>query len=556
MPLGYQPRLRLCVQARIDACVRRAAVHARRVYRRLRPHPEVNHLDDLLRYAIRDAPAPRRAHRHADAAAVHHQRRRHIVQRQPARRDRVDAPRNRVKPHHPVVHNHASPLGNNARPETRHYRVRDGNRVALPVYHAQMRCAVVNRRPTRRQHALRLPALLHPRIPRLIRRRRYIPDSRPPPRRVFIRHQPIPWHIRESRIRQILEPVRVCQPRARYVGVQHISRVMPHRRHIEPVQQLQRHSARSPRAGIRRHAHRAVPILELQPAFPHNRLVPRHIILRQYAAVSPNIRGYRARHVALIESVRAALAYRSQHIRQIRLLQNHAIHHIAARHIPARHNHAPQLVIAQQHPAHPAYLIQPKRVWAKPFPRQPNRRRHHLAQRQLAKPPMRLAQPAHRARRRDRLKPLYIGVARHARPPKRPRSRLARQLIHIRLSRQRPLHRKADNAALLAHLIHQIAAPADAARRRLHHPHRQARRHRRVYRVPSRLQHLQPRSRGFDILSGDHCARRIRLILDYPSNRRLQLHSEFAPLISYLAHKAYALSIIASIGATRTGKSA
>ena len=139
--------------------------------------------------------------------------------------------------------------------------------------------------------------------------------------------------------------------------------------------------------------------------------------------------------------------------------------------------------------------------------------REHLAQRQPAEQPVRLAQPRDRAGRRDRTRSVEVLVIDDAGPAEVADRRLAGQFVHVGAGVERPAHREAHDATLIADLVNEVAAPADAAGLRLDDADGEAGRNRRVDRVAAALQHLQTGARGVDVLRRDHTARGARLAL-------------------------------------------
>ena len=146
-------------------------------------------------------------------------------------------------------------------------------------------------------------------------------------------------------------------------------------------------------------------------------------------------------------------------------------------------------------------------------PRERYRGREHLAQRQPSEQPVRLAQPRHGSGHGDRPRAVEVLVADDAGPAEVADGGLAGELVHIRAGVERPTHREANDATLIADLVDEVAASADAAGFRLDHADGEARRYRRIDRIAAALQHLQASPRRVDVLRRDHPPRRARLAL-------------------------------------------
>ena len=140
-------------------------------------------------------------------------------------------------------------------------------------------------------------------------------------------------------------------------------------------------------------------------------------------------------------------------------------------------------------------------------------RRHHGAEWQAPECRVRGREAGDRAGGGDGTRAFQVGVVLHARPAERSHRRHARQAVHVGRGGQRRAHGEGEHAAPLPHLVDQVAAAADAAGGRLHHPHRERGRHGRVHDVAAGAQRAHRGGRGQPVLGGRHGALPARLAL-------------------------------------------
>ena len=212
------------------------------------------------------------------------------------------------------------------------------------------------------QNAGRLPTLLNPGVARFDQAVHSVANCGAAKLGVVVGDQAIPRDIGERWVREVLEAVCVCEARAGDVGVEHIGGVVPHRRHIETVEKLEGHGTCDAGTGEGRNAHGVSAILELKPFVPDYRLVACHVFLGEDAAVVLDVRGYCPRDVALIESVRTALAYCFEDVGEFGLLEHCPVNDVAHGHVVAGHEDASELVVAHEHARCAANLVEAEQV--------------------------------------------------------------------------------------------------------------------------------------------------------------------------------------------------
>ena len=185
----------------------------------------------------------------------------------------------------------------------------------------------------------------------------------------------------------------------------------------------------------------------------------------------------------------------------------------AGRQLAGGKERASQLRVAGQLADLPRKRHQVVELRGEPAPRQFHGGRHHLVQGQPAEGTVCGREPRHRAGHGDGAGALQVGIVLHARPAEGADRGGAGEAVQVRGDFQRRPHREPEHAAALPHLVHQVAAAADAARRRLDHPHGEGRRHRGVDHVAAAAQHFQAGGAGQPVLGGHHAALAERLLL-------------------------------------------
>ena len=302
---------------------------------------------------------------------------------------------------------------------------------------------------------------------------------------------------------------------------------------VGAAQQLQGHGAGDAAAGEGRHPHPQVAVTHLQrravrgiSGLPVERAVAFQVGVAQHAA-GPLHRIHQAvGNAAPVEAVRTLGTDRLQGVGQLGLadLGRLGPHRLAAaeagtgdlntgRQLAGGQEHAPQLRIASQLADLRRKRHQVVELGREPAACQLHGRRDHLVQRQSSQGAVRGGEPRYRTGHGDGTRPLQVGVVFHPRPAERTHRGRAGEAVQVRGHVQRRAHREPEHPAALPNLVHQVAAAADAARRRLDHPHGEGRRHRGVDHVAAAAQHLQGGGTGQAVLGRHHAALAERLLL-------------------------------------------